>query len=653
MALIRLQDVNIAFGDKSLLTNASLAIEAGTRTALIGRNGEGKSTLLKLLAGSLEADSGEIIRQKGMTAAYLPQTVPEHLHGTLYAVIAGGLAGAGELLAEYHAVAHDPAIDEKGLAKLSRLQDAIDACNGWQMEQRIEQTLSRLALEPEADFSALSGGMKRRVLLGRALVTEPSLLMLDEPTNHLDINGIAWLESYLAGVNCTVVFVTHDRSFLERIAQQIVELDRGLLSQWPGNYAKYLVAKQHQLAVEEEQNALFDKKLAQEEVWIRQGIKARRTRNEGRVRALEALREQHRQRRTRQGDVNLATNDAERSGKLVFRTTQAAVEFDGKRVVSDLTLTVFRQDRLGIIGPNGCGKSTLVKLLLGELPAASGSVDPGSNVQVAYFDQLRTALDQRLSAADNVSGGADMVTVNGTSRHIMSYLQDFLFSPGKARAPIDRLSGGETNRLLLAKLFLQPSNVLVLDEPSNDLDVETLELLEALLADYKGTVILISHDRTLLDNVATRSLVFQGNGRFVEVVGGYADYERELAAGAGWKPMSELATDNFGALAAARGAQTAAAGADNPTPTSGDTSAATARRTPKKLSYKERLELDALPERISALETRIAALQSELGRAEVYTDATRLQQVTDELHIGQRQLDTDFNRWTELEDRAG
>ena len=521
MSLIRGTDITVAFGSVPVLQSVSFSIKAATRIALVGRNGEGKSTFLKLLAGELEADSGDLSQRNGLKTAYLPQAVPADIDGSVYSIVASGVSGVGELLAEFHLASQLMATDPRVANKMARLQDQLDARDGWSLGQRVEQTLTRMSLAADTPISSLSGGMKRRVLLAKAIVAQPDLLLLDEPTNHLDIGAIAWLEEYLRSLKCSVVFVTHDRSFLDDIAQHILELDRGVLTEWPSNYETYRIRKQQQLDVELEQNALLDKKLAQEETWIRQGIKARRTRNEGRVRALEALREQHRQRRNRSGSVKMSVNQADRSGKMVFEADAVNFAYAEQTIIRNFSIRVQRQDRLGIIGPNGCGKSTVVNLLLGKLKPSSGMIQHGTQLQIAYFDQLRTSLNIELSAAENVSGGRDNVQINGAPRHIMSYMQDFLFAPDRARAPINALSGGETNRLLLAKLFLKPSNVLVLDEPSNDLDIETLELLESLIGDYPGTVILISHDRQLLDNIVTRSLVYQGRGRFIDVVGGY------------------------------------------------------------------------------------------------------------------------------------
>ena len=622
-----------------------MTIETGARTALVGRNGEGKSTLLKILAQLIQPDTGEIICKSGLKVAYLPQSVPTDFSGTTYDVVASGLATIGAVLAEFHRetlrLGAGESKSEDGsqslVDRLASLQDKIDAQDGWSMIQRVEQTLSRMQLNPDTLVEGLSGGLKRRVVLARALVSQPDVLLLDEPTNHLDIGAVDWLENHLATLNCALVFVTHDRSFLDALANNICEIDRGQLTQWPGSYQAYRENKQTALEVEAEQNALFDKKLAQEEAWIRQGIKARRTRNEGRVRALKKLREQHAARRNVVGTAKMSVNQAESSGKIVFEANDLSFSHGDKTIIRSLTTSVMRDDRIGIIGPNGCGKSTLVKLLVGELDATSGSVHRGTQLEVAYYDQLRTLLDPKLSAADNVSGGRDTVTVNGNPRHIMSYMQDFLFEPSRARAPITALSGGETGRLMLARLFLKPSNLIVLDEPSNDLDVETLELLEHLLGEYKGTVILISHDRELLENVVTRSFVFQGNGNFIDVAGSYADFERERASSSSLKPVFEQSSDQPGAL-------------DTNIPKAAAKPAPVApKRKPAKLSYKQKLELEALPQTIGDLEQRIADIHKAMNTPDFYNDKIAADKTIKEAERLQKELEQAYARWEELE----
>ncbi len=634
MALIRAQALTVAFGAVPVLDKINFAVQANTRTALVGRNGEGKSTLLKVIGGFIEPDSGELSRRSLLKTAYLQQTVPTEMTGDVYSVVARGLPEAGELIAEFHRLSTD--MDAFDADKLQKVQDQIEAKDAWALGQRVEETISRMSLKGDTDVAGLSGGMKRRVLLASALVSDPDILLLDEPTNHLDIGSIDWLEKYLIGLNCSVVFVTHDRAFLNNVANSIIELDRGVLTEWPSNYETYQIKKLQALEVEAEHHAQFDKKLAQEETWIRQGIKARRTRNEGRVRALEAMREQHRQRRSRSGNVKMSVNAADRSGKVVFETDNISFAFDDNVIVSNLSVSIMRNDRLGIVGPNGCGKSTLINLLLGKLEPQQGTIKSGTQLQIAYFDQLRAALDPNLSAADNVSEGQDTLEINGVQKHIMSYMQDFLFAPDRARAPITALSGGETNRLLLAKLFLKPSNVLVLDEPSNDLDVETLELLESLLSEYKGTVIMISHDRKLLDNVVTRCLVHQGNGKFVDVVGGYTDFLRELKESKTLRPI-------FGDDEHAAAERKAKSTANTPPPT-------LKQETPaKKLSYKVQKELDELPELISSLEEQLTQLHEKIAAPGFYDDKDVAELTLAEVEIVQEKLDTAFARWEELE----
>lgn len=638
MALIRAQSLTVAFGAVPVLDRIDFAIQANSRTALVGRNGEGKSTLLKVIGGFIEPDSGELSRRNLLKTAYLQQAVPTQMSGDVYSAVAQGLPEAGELLAQFRKLSTD--VDAFDADKLQKVQDQIEAKDAWGLGQRVEETISRMNLDGSAEVAGLSGGMKRRVLLASALVSDPDILLLDEPTNHLDIGSIDWLEKYLQGLNCSVVFVTHDRAFLNVVANNIIELDRGALTEWPGNYETYQTKKQQQLEVEAQHNALFDKKLAQEEAWIRQGIKARRTRNEGRVRALEAMREQHRARRSRSGAVKMNANAADRSGKVVFETDSIGFAFGDNNIVSNLSVSIMRNDRLGIIGPNGCGKSTLINLLLGKLEPQTGTIKLGTQLEIAYFDQLRAALDPNLSAADNVSEGQDTLNINGVQKHIMSYMQDFLFAPDRARAPITALSGGETNRLLLAKLFLKPSNVLVLDEPSNDLDVETLELLEALLADYKGTVIMISHDRKLLDNVVTRSLVYQGNGKFVDVVGGYTDFLRELANSSTLKPIfadtDQITRKSTSTEVSGKPATTQATAVQKSSPA-------------KKLSYKDQRELDELPERINTLEEKIASLHTAIAAPGFYDDKDRADGVLKDVEQTQLELDTAYRRWEELE----
>lgn len=641
MSLIRVQQVSIAFGPTTILDTVSLTVEPGARMALVGRNGEGKSTLLKIISGQLVPDEGEVVMKSRTRAAYLPQAVPIDFTGTIYDVVASGLDQIGDVLSEYHRESQRLGAGETHsksgaslIDHLAKLQDHIDTNDGWSLVQTVEQTLSKMQLDPETDVQSLSGGMKRRVVLARALVTEPDVLLLDEPTNHLDIGAVAWLEKHLASLKCALIFVTHDRKFLDSVARHICEIDRGKLTEWPSGYAAYRVSKQQQLEVEAQQNALFDKKLAQEEVWIRQGIKARRTRNEGRVRALKKLREEHAARRNVSGTAKMSVNQADKSGKIVFETDSLSFSHGNRTIIAPLSTVVMRNDRIGIIGPNGCGKSTLVKLLVGELTPTAGSVHTGTQLEVGYYDQLRAALDMKVSAADNVSGGRDTVDVNGVPRHIMSYMQDFLFEPSRARAPITALSGGEMGRLMLAKLFLKPSNLIVLDEPSNDLDIETLELLESLLAEYKGTVILISHDRQLLENVVTRSFVYQGNGRFIDVAGGYEDFERERANSKTLIPVFESSAHLQPSTDSAR----------NNAPDKEQRAKYT-----KKLTYAQTLELEKLPEQISELEAHIAEIHEQMNSPKFYDDKVAADKEIKAAADMQEKLDGLYAKWEELE----
>ncbi len=648
MSLIRVQNASIAFGPTAVLDKVSMSVEAGARTALVGRNGEGKSTLLKILANIHQPDTGEVIVKSSLKVAYLPQSVPTDFTGATYDVVAAGLGDIGNVLADFNRESirlgegETLAIDGKQqlIDRLATLQDQIDAQDGWGMIQRVEQTLSRMQLNADTLVEGLSGGMKRRVVLARALVSQPDVLLLDEPTNHLDIGAVDWLENHLAGLACALVFVTHDRSFLDSLANNICEIDRGNLTQWPSNYATYREDKVRALEVEADQNALFDKKLALEEAWIRQGIKARRTRNEGRVRALKKLREQHAARRNVVGKAKMSVNQAESSGKIVFEADNLNFSHGDIPIIRGFNTSIMRDDRVGIIGPNGCGKSTLVKLLVGELEATSGSIKRGTQLEVAYYDQLRAMLDPKLSAADNVSGGRDTVTVNGNPKHIMSYMQDFLFEPSRARAPITALSGGETGRLMLAKLFLKPSNLIVLDEPSNDLDVETLELLEHLLAEYKGTVILISHDRELIENVVTRSLIHQGDGKFIDVAGGFADFERERAVSKTLQPVFEQSRD----LAAS---QKGGPKASNKTASASTSTSKSSK--PDKLTYKQKLELEALPATISELEASIAKIHAAMNKSDFYDDKVKADKAIKSAETSQKKLDAAYVRWEELE----
>ncbi|HSC83894.1 MAG TPA: ATP-binding cassette domain-containing protein, partial [Pseudomonas sp.] len=527
MTLLKFADVSLAYGAMPLLDKVSWQIARGERVCIIGRNGTGKSSMLRLVKGEQSGDDGEIWRAPGLKIGELPQELPRADDRSVFDVVAEGLAGVGELLARYHHLSQNIHTDED-LNQLMHVQQELEAKDGWRLQQLVDSTLSRLQLPADKTLAELSGGWRRRVLLAQALVSEPDLLLLDEPTNHLDIGAIAWLEEALKEFNGAVLFITHDRSFLQNLATRILELDRGGLIDWNGDYASFLVHKEQQLAAEESANALFDKRLAQEEVWIRQGIKARRTRNEGRVRALKAMRQERSERRERQGKANIQLDTADKSGKQVMVVENVTFAHPGGApLIRDFSFVLQRSDRIGLLGANGTGKTTLLKLLLGDLQPTSGKVEVGTKLEVAYFDQLRHQLEPEKTVIDNVAEGRDFITIDGQSRHVLSYLGDFLFSPQRARTPVKALSGGERARLLLAKLFSKPANLLVLDEPTNDLDVETLELLEEVLLSFPGTVLMVSHDRAFLDNVVTSTLVFENDGRVREYVGGYQDWLRQ------------------------------------------------------------------------------------------------------------------------------
>ncbi|HUH91121.1 MAG TPA: ATP-binding cassette domain-containing protein [Lysobacter sp.] len=630
MSLITLNSVDYSVGGPLLLENVELSIEPGERIALIGRNGAGKSTLLRLLSGTIHPDDGEIRREGGRRIARLEQEVPKDATGTVFDVVAAGMGELGGWLAEYHRLSHAEVFDGDALAEV---QTKIETANGWGADQRVVETLDRLALDGDAAFAGLSGGMKRRVLLARALVSAPDLLLLDEPTNHLDIEAIDWLEDFLKNSwKGALVFVTHDRRFLRALATRIVEIDRGQVTSWPGDWANYERRREERLNAEAQENARFDKMLAQEEIWIRQGIKARRTRDEGRVRRLEAMRVDRAKRRDRTGNVRMDLAQAESSGKKVVEAKHVSFDFGGKPLMRDVSTTIFRGDRIGLIGPNGSGKTTLLKVLLGELQPREGEVRTGSNLQIAYFDQYRATLREDWNALENVSEGREFVEVGGKQKHVIGYLQDFLFTPERARAPITRLSGGERNRLLLAKLFAQPSNLLVMDEPTNDLDVETLELLEELLGEYPGTLLLVSHDRDFLDNVVTSTLVMEGDGRVGEYVGGYTDWLRQRRV-----PDAE-----------------ATGGKSNSMPVSPIAAAATTPTKPKrKLGYKEARELEKLPAQIEALEARLAGMTAEMNEPAFYQrDSAAITAHTTALADVQAELDAAYARWAELDSDA-
>jgi len=641
MSLVNLVNVDYSVGGPLLLERASLAIERNERICVVGRNGAGKSTLLRLVAAEIRPDDGEVRVQDGVRIAKLAQEVPHDVGGSVFDVVAGALGELGALLAEFHRLSHLLEVEGNADA-LARVHARIEAGRGWDLDRRVTNVLTRLELPEEADFAALSGGMKRRVLLARALVLEPDVLLLDEPTNHLDIEAIAWLEKLLLDFGGSVVFVTHDRRFLRALATRIVEIDRGRVTSWPGDWDNYLRRRDERLHAEAQANAQFDRKLAQEEVWIRQGIKARRTRNEGRVRELEAMRRERARRRESGGTARLQLGTVAASGRRVIEAEDVAFAWGGRAIVDGFSTTILRGDRVGLIGPNGSGKTTLLKLLLGELAPQSGSVRLGTNLQIAYFDQHRAQLREDLSALDNVAEGREYITIGDSRKHALGYLQDFLFSPERARAPITALSGGERNRLLLARLFARPSNLLVMDEPTNDLDVETLELLEELLSNYAGTLLLVSHDRDFLDNVVTSTLVLEGGGRVGEYVGGYSDWLRQAPRESTPKPASRAPAATRAAPAAARDA---AAG-----PTAADAPGAGAAPVRRKLSYRETRELEELPARIEALEARIAALGEAMQQADFYQqDSARIVAANNELAAAQAELDAAYARWAELD----
>ena len=598
MALISLQDVSIGFGGPHLLEEINLQIESGEWVALLGRNGMGKSTLLKLISGDVLPHEGTIARQQNIRIAYLPQEVPQGLSGLVRGIVESGLAA---------------------------IAGTLDNEHQWQRQHQVEKTLSRMELDPEARFEVLSAGLKRRVYLARGLVSNPDLLLLDEPTNHLDINSIDWLEDFLKRWGGTLLFVTHDRVFLQRLATRIVELDRGKLFDWDCDYPTFLKRKEEMLSAEQSQNVIFDKKLAQEEQWIRKGIEARRTRNEGRVRALKRLREMRRERRELSGKVRMQIAAEKRSGRLVIEAENVSYSYGDKNIVSNFSLTIQRGDKIGIVGPNGSGKTTLLRLLMGELQPAQGEVRHGTNVEMAYFDQLRAQLDESKSVLDNVGQGRDTITINGRTRNLMGYLEDFLFTRERVRAPISALSGGERNRLLLARLFAQPANLLILDEPTNDLDIETLEVLEDLLLDYEGTLLLVSHDRAFLNNIVTSTLILDGRGTVSEYIGGYDDWHNQteqIPASKSPKPDSITRTE----------------------------SKAVSKPASRKLSYNEQRELADLPRRIEMLEAEQHHLTVKLEDPAFYQqEGEMITQAVNRLQELHEELSRAYHRWAELE----
>ena len=628
MSLIRFEDISLDFGEQKILTEASFSIETGERVCLIGRNGAGKSTTFKLITESIECDRGEIVRKSGLVVSQLEQSLPEAEDLPVRDVVRSGLTGIQSLLDEYHRRSATD-LDRDGLRELEELHRQIDAHGGWNIEQRVDSTISELSLPTNKKMNELSGGWRRRVALAKALVQEPDLLLLDEPTNHLDIVTITWLESVVRSYAGSVLFITHDRAFLQRIATRIVEIDRGKLTSWPGDFKNFLRRKEETLASESKENSEFDKKLAQEEIWIRQGIKARRTRNEGRVRALEKMREERSKRISKENSARIHIEESESSGRKVIRAKNVSYRYDDQPLIEDFSIKIMRGDRIGILGNNGVGKTTLLRLLLGQIEPQSGTIKHGTNLEVGYFDQLREALDEDKSVAENVGDGRTYIKLNGKDRHVIGYLKGFLFTPKRAMTPVRSLSGGERNRIILAKLFTRPANLLILDEPTNDLDMETLEVLEAKLAEYSGTLIVVSHDREFLDNVVTSTIVFEEGGKLREYVGGYSDWLRQ------GKELAELDRYESGAKS--------------------EPEKATADERPRvaKLSYKEQRELDKLPEQIESLESRIDKLGKEISASDFYSKGHELTQpVLAELADKQAMLDQVLERWTALEDRV-
>jgi ATP-binding cassette subfamily F protein uup len=632
MPLLRLSNISIAFGTHSLLTNAEFQLDAGERVGLLGRNGEGKSTLMKIIAGNIHADHGDIWRQPELKLAWLEQSPDLPDDATIYDAVAAGLGELGEWITRYHHLSMTMDYeDEKALNELGDLQHKLEAQNGWHFQQRVENTLSKLDLPPDLKINSLSGGWKRRVALAKALVIEPEVLLLDEPTNHLDFESITWLEEQLLNFQGAVLFVTHDRAFLQKLATRIIDLDRGNLVSWQGSYDDYLRRKAAALEDEANQNAEFDKKLADEEVWIRQGVKARRTRNEGRVRALEALRAERAQRRNTQGTAKMALETGDKSGKKVIEVTDVDFGYGDRTIIKNFSTLIQRGDKIGLVGANGAGKSTLLKLLLKELEPTSGIVEQGTRLEIAYFDQLRDQLDPNMTVVDTVADGNDFVEIAGNRRHVMSYLGDFLFAPARARSPVKSLSGGEKNRLLLARLFTKPANLIVMDEPTNDLDLETLELLEEKLVDFSGTLLIVSHDRAFLDNVVTSVFVLDGTGDVEEFVGGYSDW---LAYSTAQKQAQLKKTSD-----APKKDKTVA------------TAPATAKK--KKLSFKEQQELNNLPVLIDQLEAKQAALTEQTAAPSFYKqDKKAVAKTLDELNALETTLEQTYARWNELEARA-
>ena len=651
MSIIRLENLSLAYGLKPLLDRVNLSIEATDKLCLLGKNGEGKSSLMSLLTKAAEPDSGAIIFEKSIKVGFLPQSLPAADERSVFDVVAEGLAEVGVLLQGYHSLLQKMNHGELSTTETDRLhalQDQIERVDGWTFQSKISQMLKRFGIDEDTQMKALSGGWRRRVLLAKALINEPDILLLDEPTNHLDINTIKWLESRLKEYRGAVLFVSHDRAFIKVLASGIIELDRGNITAFNGSYEDYLIEKQKLLEDEERQSKLFDKRLSEEEVWIRQGIKARRTRNEGRVRALKAMRDERKQRIDRQGKTTLKIEDANRSGKQVVEAKNVTHAFaDGRDVIRDFSMTIMRGDRIGLIGANGAGKTTLLRILLGQLSPQKGSVKMGSKLEIAYFDQLRDGLDEDKTVFDNVADGHDFVELNGKPRHVISYLNDFLFTAERARTPVRALSGGETNRLLLAKLFSKPANMIVMDEPTNDLDVDTLELLEDKLSEYSGTLLLTSHDRDFLDQVVTSTLVFEGGGRIAEYVGGYKDWVRqtggELADESAFSPSEESASKATEIPPSMVVPEVATVGTSS-----------TKEAPKKKLSYKLKLELESLPKKIEDLEAELTSLHEQMADPAFFNqERSAIDNATERLSQLEDLLSEAMDRWVELEEEAG
>ena len=640
MALISLSKAQLAFGHVALLDHADFSLEAGERVGLIGRNGTGKSSLLRVIAGVFPLDDGLLTKQQNLRIAYVEQEPVIHPDLTVFDAVAEGVHEVSGLLTEYDALAAQlgGADDDALMDRMQQIQLHLDVNDGWNLNNRVETTLHRLSLDPSNVISTLSGGMKKRVALARALVAAPDVLILDEPTNHLDFTSILWLEELLRDFKGSVLFITHDRRFLDNVATRIVELDRGRLQSYPGNFTAYQIRKAEQLEIEAVENAKFDKVLAQEEVWIRKGVEARRTRNEGRVRRLESLRLERGSRRDQQGQVKMSLSDAERSGKIVAELTDICKSFGSKRIVQNFSATIMRGDKVGLIGMNGAGKTTLLRMILGEDQPDSGEVRQGSRMQIAYFDQMRAQLNDETSLADTISPGSDWVEVGGQRKHVMTYLADFLFSPERARSPVKSLSGGERNRLLLARLFARPANVLVLDEPTNDLDIDTLELLEQLLEDFNGTVFLVSHDRAFLDNVVTQVLVAEGEGAWCEYVGGYADWERVRKSSPDQK-KNKIEAKPVASVSPA-------------SPTTATQAVANTSK-PKKLSFKEQRELEELPKLIADLEREQAEIGTKLADPDLYRqDPTAMQTLNARFTEIDSLLLLSLEKWEAIEART-